>query len=382
MTVVTDIRSLIPVVDQAARAARPAAGATRFAHACARAAAWQQDCLVDPPLGTPAWIDDAGLRRSSSPHDAFLVDAPSSWIEPAVIDERTAALVARDLDGSALAGLLAVLVDDLGRWGDAIAIAAAVADRDELVLLDDLALLRTGSMLAIAGDDRCLDVFDHVATHADDAIERTLGALRGAVALVKRLGGTAAQVHDALARTLRCAHDVDDRAARAVLRSLVHNLEALVEVRARNPRGARELVRLAWSLIDGDETHTELLGAQFVAEVRTQVLSNLAVVTGLLDGWSDAVPLFERGARIALEGPSDALRMETGCLLGLARFHAGDLVGAREALHHADDAGSMVALTRQHAQVHKLLALVEHDLGDVERSQFWLDRLPAAGGTA
>ena len=378
MTVATDTSSLIPVVDRAAAAARSTTGVTRFGRACARAAAWQAGQLVDPPLGTPAWIDDAGLRRSPSPTDAFLADAPADWIDPPMLDADAASRAARALDGAELAGVLSVLVDDLGRWDDAIAIARAMVELETWQQLDALPLLRAGSLLAIDGDERCLDLFEHVATDADDPIDRTLGALRAAVALVKRLDGTRGHVRGALARTLRCAHDVNDRAARAVLRALVHNLEALVEVRERNPRGARDLVRLAWSLISGDETTSDELGPQFVAEVRTQVLSNLAVVTGLLDGWVDAVPLFERGEQIAQAGPSDALRMETGCLLGLARFHAGDLLGARNALHRAEDAGLHIAMTRQRAQVHKLLALVEHDLGNAERSQGWLERLHVA----
>lgn len=382
MLVVTDTSSLIPVVDRAAAAARSTTGATRFSRACARAAAWTEGRLDDPPVGTPAWIDDAGLRRSSSPTEAFLADAPVDWDEPPMLGAGDASRIARLLDADRVAGLLAILVDDLGRWDDAIAIAGALADLESWTSFDDLALLRAGGLLAIDGDERCLALFEHVAAHADDPIDRTLGALRAAVALVKRLDGSRSDVRAALARTLRRAHDVDDRAARAVLRALVHNLEALVEVRERNARGARDLVRLAWSLIAGDETTTDVLGPQFVAEVRTQVLSNLAVVTGLLDGWADALPLFERGVSIAEDGPSDALRMETGCLLGLARFHAGDLVGARQALHRADDAGRTIALTRQLAQVHKLLALVEHDLGNVERSQHWLDQLHATGGSA
>ncbi|MCW2921105.1 MAG: hypothetical protein JWL76_979 [Thermoleophilia bacterium] len=381
MTVATSPRSLIPVVDLAAAAAGSTTGATRFGYACARAAAWRDGRLEPLPIGTAAWIDDAGLRRSTSPTEAFLADAPSDWIEPPVLDAASARRAAQ-LDSAELAGLYAVLVDDLGRWDDAIALAGAVADRDDRDRLDELTLLRTGSLLAIASDARCLDVFAHVATHADDPVDRTLGAFRTAVALVKRLHGSAGQVRVALAATLRCAHDVQDRATRATLRALVHNLEALVEIRERNPRGARDLVRLAWSLIAGDETTTDQLGPQFVAEVRTQVRSNLAVVTGMLDGWADAIPLFERGVEIADAGPSDALRMETGCLLGLARFHAGDLVGARESLHRAEAASRTIALTRQRAQVHKLLALVEHDLGEHERSQRWLDQLHAAGGAA
>ena len=368
---------------------------------------------MSPRPADIAWIDDLGLRMFDSPRVAFESAIGEQGTAAADVMVPGAAVISQealaDLAWSqpALVGdVLGCLVDDLGDYAEAAQIAGivagallgagsidgrsfsaaassvraawggTVADRVRLAV-------RAASVLAMQGDARCLELFDLVAAGSAavgatafgaTAIDSALARMRAAVAHVKRLGSDVATASAAIDAAELAARGIVHAGDRACVGALVGNLRALTFVQARDGEGARAAVTEAWHLVASRDLCVDELAPSFVDEVRAQVLSNLAVVVGTADGWPAAVELYRRGVEIAIDA-APALKMETATLLGYALFRAGELGEARTVLLDADAHAAQTSAPTQRAQIWKLLAVVEADIGDAAASDAWLARL-------
>jgi hypothetical protein len=255
---------------------------------------------------------------------------------------------------------------------DRIATSGVVPDLDAGAARS---LVRIGNALAVAGSRRCLDAWQLVADHAPDPADRAFARFRAIVALVKRLDGTGDEIDAAFEATEAAAADVPAGLDARALAAVLGNLRALTCLRTRAFGAAREHVEGAWAAVaedaaageDGDEVRFE--------HVRAQVLANVAFVAGAGGDWTGAAAMLADGVRIADRTGSVAKQLEARCLLGYARWQAGDGPGARETLLEADALGHRLGASTQHLQAWKLLAVIADDEGDEAAREAWLARL-------
>lgn len=362
--------------------------------------------VTDKNYYNASFISDLGLRRSDEPTKFFmnnpinLLHNDEQFIYGDKFHDQTVVNIFnklnRPLDTSPfnfeefvsshiqtpdrLNVTLKYYADVLGNWIDADRMANLILNRKEIIPDNDQGaelLSSCGNLLAHTGDPRCRDAYNLALEIWENPYQKFTTQFRIAVAEIKRLNQPKA-IPEAIKKSYQAAIEFGNRTKNSsdtkFSKGLIKNLEALFYIKSKQLDKAGESIKEALDLISDIPSSNLTIIPGISYRYRLQILENYGLYAGMTSSWKDALPIYRQALTMSREHHPESLA-EVLAMYGYALIQAKESREAIEVLLEAEELFSQDIWIDKVPQIHKMLAVAYDDIGNNERSLFWLEKL-------